>query len=150
MNLMVRNRDMSLDPVDQLDRLQRELNHWFDAGFDNMGLFDRALTPALDLSENADGFILQVDLPGVDRRDISLTVENNVLTLEGEKKSAADHDKKRFFRRETWSGSFRRTISLPVAADGERVKAEFKNGVLTVSIGKKEDHKPRQITVSVQ
>ncbi len=150
MNLMVRNRDVSLDPVDQLDRLQRELNRWFDTGFDNMGLFDRALTPALDLSESADGFTLQVDLPGVDRKDISLTVENNVLTLEGEKKTVADHDKKRFFRRETWSGSFRRTISLPVAADSERVKAEFRNGVLVVSIGKKEEHKPRQIAVSVK
>jgi len=150
MNFMVRNRDVSLDPLDQMDRLQRELNRWFDTGFDNMGLFDRSLTPALDLSESADGYTLRVDLPGVDRKDISLTVENNVLTLEGEKKTNVDHDKNRFYRRETWSGSFRRTVSLPIAADSGKVRAEFKDGVLTVNVGKKEEHKPRQIAVAVK
>lgn len=150
MNFLMRNRDLSLDPVDEIDRLQRELNRWFDTGFDNMGLFDRSLTPALDLVESADGYTLQVDLPGVERKDIALTVENNVLTVEGEKKASVDHDKKHFFRRETWSGSFRRTVSLPIAADSENVKAEFKNGVLTVNVGKKEELKPRQIAVAVK
>lgn len=150
MNFLMRNRDLSLDPIDEIDRLQRELNRWFDTGFDNVGLFDRSLTPALDLVEHQDGYTLEVDLPGVDRKDISLTVENNVLTVEGEKKVSADHDKKHFFRRETWSGSFRRTVSLPIAADSENVKAEFKNGVLTVNVGKKEELKPKQIAVAVK
>lgn len=148
MNLMVRNRDFDLNPGEELDQLQRELKRWFDLDWDNRGLFDRALSPALDLVENSDGYVLSVDLPGVDKKDLQLTVENNLLTLEGEKKDAKD--KKSFFRRETWTGSFRRTISLPPGTDGEKVKAELRNGVLTVSIGKKEELKPRQIAVTVR
>ncbi|WP_304225682.1 Hsp20/alpha crystallin family protein [Gracilinema caldarium] len=151
MNLMLRNRPTELDPVEELDRLQRELSRWFDFGFDNMGLLDRSLAPAVDLVEHNDGYTLTVDLPGVDKKDINLTVENNVITIEGEKKETKEtKDKKRFYRNETWEGSFRRTISLPVAADTEKVRAELKNGVLTVSIGKKEELKPRQIAVQVQ
>jgi len=63
----------------------------------------------------------------VDKKDINLTVENNLITIEGEKKETKESsDKKRFFRKETWEGSFRRTISLPVAADRDNVKAELK------------------------
>lgn len=149
MNLMLRNRDMDLDPVSEFDRLQRELNRWFDVGFDNRGLFDKSLAPALDLVENNDGYTLYVDLPGVDKKDIELTVENNLLTLKGTKKEEASEDK-RFFRRETWTGSFRRTISLPQAADSEKVQAELANGVLRVTVGKKEELKPRQIAVAVR
>uniref|UniRef100_A0A7C3E2S6 Hsp20/alpha crystallin family protein n=1 Tax=Gracilinema caldarium TaxID=215591 RepID=A0A7C3E2S6_9SPIR len=151
MNLMLRNRPTELDPVEELDRLQRELSRWFDFGFDNMGLLDRALAPSVDLVETNDGYTLMVDLPGVDKKDINLTVENNVITIEGEKNETKEtKDKKRFFRKETWEGSFRRTISLPVAVDPDKVKAELKNGVLTVSIGKKEELKPRQIAVQVK
>ncbi len=148
MNLIVRNRD--LESVEQMDRFQRELSRWFDTGFDNLGLFDRALNPSLDVVENAEGYQVYVDLPGVDKKDISLTVENNLLTLEGEKKESAEKDKKRFFRRETWAGTFRRTIALPTAADGEKVQAQLQDGVLTISIGKKEELKPRQIAVNVR
>lgn len=148
MSLMLRNRDLDLNPMGDLDRLQRELSRWFDIGFDNMGLFDRDLSPALDLVENADGYTLMVELPGVDKKDIQLSVENHLLTLEGEKKEVKD--KKRFFRKETWTGSFRRTISLPLAADSGKVNAELSNGILTVHIGKKEEHKPRQISVNVR
>lgn len=148
MNLMLRNRDLDLDPMDELDRLHRELSRWFDTGFENRGLFDRALAPSLDLVETNDEFVLNVDLPGVQKKDIQLSVENNVLSLEGEKNEIKD--KKRFFRKETWTGSFRRTISLPASADSEKVQAELKNGILTVHIAKKEEAKPRQISVSVR
>ena len=146
MNLMLRNRE--LDPVEELDRLQRELNRWFDMGFENPGLYDRSLAPTLDMVETADSFELVVDLPGVDKKDVQLTVENGVLSLEGEKKTG--QEKKGFLRKETWAGSFRRTLSLPTSADTEKVRAELKNGVLQIHIGKKEESKPRQISVSVK
>ncbi|HOJ99450.1 MAG: Hsp20/alpha crystallin family protein [Treponemataceae bacterium] len=148
MNLIPRRRNYELDPIEELEQLQQLMNRWFDSGWDNMGLLDRAVAPAMDLVETPDAYYLYVDLPGIDKKDISLTVENNVLTLEGEKKGK--DEKKRFFRKETWEGSFRRTISLPNAADPEKVKAELKNGVLTVTIGKKEELKPRQIAVQVK
>lgn len=148
MNLIRWNRDFALEPVDEFDRLQNELGRLFDFGLDNTGLFDRALAPAADLVENGDNYTLYIDLPGVDKKDLDLTVENNLLSVKGEKKETKEA--KRFFRKETWTGAFRRTVSLPAAADPENVRAELKDGVLTVVIGKREEHKPRQIAVSVQ
>jgi HSP20 family protein len=148
-NLTIRNRPVDLEPMDEFDQLERELSRWFDFGFDQMGLFDREFAPRLDLLETDDSYILTVELPGIDKKDLNVAVENNVLTIEGEKKYA-NKEKKRFFRKEIWEGSFRRTISLPTAADPNKVKAELKDGLLTIILGKKEEHKPRQITVSVQ
>jgi len=148
MNLIRWNRDLAMDPVEEFDRLQNELGRLFDFGLDNTGLFDRALAPAADLVDNPDNYTIYVDLPGVDKKDLELTVENNLLSVKGEKKETKEA--KRFFRKETWTGAFRRTVSLPVAADPEKVQAELKDGVLTVVIGKREELKPRQIAVSVQ
>lgn len=147
MNLMLRNRNWDLDGLAEIDRFQRELGRFFDIGFDNGGLFDRSSAPALDLVEDPDAFTLYADVPGVDKKDIELTVENNALTLRGEKKEKTDA--RSFFRRETWTGSFRRTIALPQSADPEQVKAELKDGVLAVRIGKRAELKPRQIAVTV-
>jgi HSP20 family protein len=149
MNLMLRrqNEDRDLEAFDELDRLQRQLGRFFDFGFENSGLFDRSAAPAVDLVESGEGFTLYFDLPGIDKKDLELTVENNVLTVKGEKKDPKESG--RFFRKETWAGSFRRTVSLPQAADPEKVGAELKDGVLTVTIGKREELKPRQIAVSV-
>jgi len=141
MNLMLRNRDFAMDAFEELSR-------FLDLGWDNAGLYDHALSPAVDLVESEDGFTLKADLPGVAKKDLELSVENNVLTIKGEKEGGKDEKKeKRFYRRETWSGSFRRTISLPQAADPGKVEAQLKNGVLTIQIGKREELKPRQIPV---
>lgn len=146
MSLFLKNRENEVEALDEFDRVQRELMRFFDFGGENAGLYDRSVAPAVDLVETADGYELLVDLPGVDKKDLELSVENNVLSLKGEKKG--DAAGKGFFRRETWQGSFRRTISLPPAADPERVRAELKDGVLSVSIGKREELKPRQIAVN--
>lgn len=153
MNLMLRNRNADLEgtaysPADELDRLQRQLGRFFDFGFDNSGLFDRSMSPAVDFLENADGYVLYFDLPGVDKKDLELTVENNVLTVKGDKKEPKESG--RFFRKETWAGSFQRTVSLPQGADPDKVRAELLDGVLTVTIGKREELKPRQIAVAVR
>lgn len=141
MNLMLRNRDFGLDAFEELSR-------FLDLGWENAGLYDHALSPAVDLVESDDGYTLKADLPGVDKKELELSVENNVLTIKGEKKGGNSEKKeKRFYRRETWSGSFRRTISLPQAADSANVEAQLKDGVLTVRIGKREELKPRQIPV---
>lgn len=141
MNMLLGNRDLALNGL-------AELSRFFDLGWDNAGLFDEALAPAIDLVERDDGYTLYVDLPGVDKKDLELSVENNVLSLKGEKKENREGTK--FFRKETWNGAFRRTISLPQAADSQKVSAELKDGVLVVTIGKKEELKPRQITVNVK
>ncbi|MFA6505747.1 MAG: Hsp20/alpha crystallin family protein [Treponemataceae bacterium] len=147
MNWLLRNRDAEADGIDELDRVRRELARFFDSDDENSGLFDRSAAPAVDLIERTDGYVLYIDLPGVDKKDLELNVEHNVLSVKGEKKESKGS--KGFFRKENWTGTFRRTISLPQAADPEKTQAELKDGVLTINIGKREELKPRQITVSV-
>lgn len=148
MNLLLRNRNPELDPVEELDRVQRELARIFDSGSENAGLLDRSVAPAVDLLEKADAFELLVDLPGVEKKDLDLSVENNVLSIKGEKKEGKEI--RRFIRKETWEGNFRRTIALPQSVDPEKVQAVLADGVLVVTVGKREELKPRQISVSVK
>lgn len=141
MNLMYRNRDLALDSLADFARL-------FNFGFDGAGLFDESLAPAMDMVEHDDDYTVYIDLPGVDKKDLELSVENNVLSIKGVKKEPSGNRK--FFRKETWTGEFRRTVSLPAAADSQKVSAELKDGVLSIAIGKREELKPRQISVNVQ
>src|SRR5688572_25002709 len=89
------------------------------------GLFDRTVTPAIDVVETEKDIVVWADVPGLDRKDLDLSVTGNVLTLKGEKKvpSKADEDKDRVYRDETWTGNFHRSLSLPVSADPQQVSA---------------------------
>jgi HSP20 family protein len=141
-----------IDPVDEMDQLQREINRLFD--FDNdesvRGLFDRSVAPAMDVEETADEFWVTCDLPGVERSDIDVSIANNILTVKGHKKAYREKDEGRVYRNETWSGDFQRTLSLPNAADPDKISAELKNGVLTIRLPKREEVKPKQISVNVK
>jgi HSP20 family protein len=114
------------------------------------GLFDRDRAPAIDLVEDAEGYRIVADLPGVDRKDLEVSMTGSLLTIKGEKKADMDSGKRKFFRRETWVGSFMRTIDLPSDVDPEKVSAELKDGVLSVRIAKREEAKPRLVSVSVR
>ena len=139
------------DPFDELDRLQEEMNRLFGLTFrpDNTGIFDRSEVPAVDLLEEADRFLVLVDLPGIEKQDLELTVAPHVLTLRGERSGTkgGKAGKGRVYRDETWEGSFQRTISLPEGADTEKISAELSDGVLRIEIAKKAELKPRQISV---
>jgi len=136
---------------EELNRLQDEVNRLFGLSFfpDSAGLFDRTVAPPVDVLETKNEIVLTADLPGMERKDIALTLAANVLTLKGEKKEEKGGEKRKTFRDDTWSGNFQRTISLPNSVDPDKVEAEFRDGVLRVVIGKKAEHKPRQITVNV-
>lgn len=114
------------------------------------GLFDRDRVPAADLVEDKEGYLLVVDLPGVDRKDLEVSVAGGLLTVKGDKKADLDSGKLRFFRKETWVGSFARTLSLPADAMPEAIGAELANGVLKVRIPKREEARPRLITVAAR
>jgi HSP20 family protein len=116
------------------------------------GLFDRSVAPSLDAIETEHDVTLWADMPGLERKDLDLSVAGNVLTLKGEKKNPAKggKDKERVYRDETWTGSFHRSVSLPDSVDTSQISAEFRDGVLKVVIGKKPELKPRQITVSAR
>lgn len=143
------------DPGDvftAMERFQSEMGRMLDTFStpDISGLFDRTVSPAIDVTETQDEFIVVADVPGVDKKDLELSVAGNVLSLKGEKKDDREQSGGKFFRKETWSGTFRRTVALPDTVDPEKVRAELREGVLTVSIGKKEALKPKLIAVEAK
>ncbi len=106
--------------------------------------------PAVDIYETEkDGLVLKAELPDMKREDISVTVENNTLTLKGERKFDDEARKEQFHRVERAYGSFSRSFRLPQTVDATRIAAEYKNGVLTVTLPVRAESRPRTITVEV-
>jgi|SRR5947209_14857331 len=109
----------------------------------------RPWTPAVDIFETENELVLHADLPGVQMSDIDIQMENGTLALKGERKFEQNQDHKGFHRIERSYGSFVRYFSLPDTVDTEKVKAEYSQGVLTVTLPKKEIAKPKSIKVQV-
>ena len=137
------------EPFRELSSLQTEMNRLFNAAFDtppgNGGA--RRWSPAMDLVETDEHFVLRADLPGMTENDVNIELEDNVLTVSGERK--AEHEEKRegFYRVERSFGTFSRSLTLPKGIDPEAVTAGFQNGVLEVRVPKPEQRKPRKITI---
>ena len=111
----------------------------------------RPWTPAVDIRENENALIVKADLPDVNEKDIDIRIENGTLALKGERRFEKDETGKGGYHRiERSYGAFARYFTLPDTVDAESVQAEFKNGVLTVTLPKKEAAKPRTIKVAVQ
>src|SRR5438445_12472135 len=106
-------------------------------------------TPLADITEDEKEYLIKAELPDVKKEDVKVTVENGVLTISGERKFEKEEKKKKYHRVERAYGSFMRSFSLPDQADASKVKAEFKNGMLTVHLPKSEKAKPKQIEVNV-
>jgi HSP20 family protein len=109
----------------------------------------RPWSPAVDIFETENELLLKADLPGLEMKDIDIQIENGTLTLRGERKYEQTSKDGGFHRVERGYGGFARYFSLPDTVDPEKVKAEYKNGVLTVTLPKKEIAKPRQIKVEI-
>jgi HSP20 family protein len=109
----------------------------------------RPWAPAVDVYETENELVLKADLPDIKQEDIDVRVENQTLTLAGERKFDSTSDKNGYHRIERGYGSFVRSFSVPNTFDTEKIDAQYKNGVLTVTLPKKEHAKPRQIKVAV-
>ena len=137
------------EPFRELSSLQSEMNRLFNAAFDtppgNGG--NRRWTPAMDLVETDEHFVLRADLPGMTESDVNIELEENILTVSGERKAEREEKGEGFYRVERSFGSFSRALTLPRGIDPEGVKAEFHNGVLEVRVPKPEQRKPRKITI---
>jgi HSP20 family protein len=135
-------------PVSQLagmevDRLNRMFNELYQDSF------ARGWTPAVDIYETeAREVVIKAELPEMNREDISLTFENNVLTLKGERKLEQEVKRDSFHRIERRHGSFTRAFTLPPTVDAGQISASYKDGVLTVRIPQREEAKAKQITVN--
>ena len=140
------------NPLSDFEQLQNEINRLFETErYPTMsGLFDRVISPEIDVVENEDGFVVSCDLPGVEIGEIDVSIADNVLTLKGEKKEESHSPDSKVYRRESWSGSFQRTLALPKAVDTSAVGAVMRSGVLTINLPKREEVKPKQIAVKVQ
>jgi HSP20 family protein len=110
---------------------------------------NRPWSPAVDIYETENELVLKADLPDVDQSNIDVRVENQTLTIAGERKFAKQDDQKGYHRIERSYGTFVRSFAVPSAFDVEHISANFKNGVLSVSLPKKEAAKPRQVKVEV-
>jgi len=132
-------------PLDGFQALRR-LGNVLDEAFES-GAITSAWHPAVDIFEDKDAVKIVVELPGVKPEDVKLSLENNLLTIRGEKKQEAEERNERVHRYERSYGSFERAFVLPSTVDGEKISAEYRDGVLTVTVPKAERARPREIPV---
>jgi HSP20 family protein len=139
------------EPLRELNTIQGEVNRLFNTFFDTpvaAGATRRWL-PAMDLVEREDHFLLRADLPGLGEDDVSIEVEDGVLTISGERKAEHEETKEGYHRVERAYGSFSRSLTLPDGVDPDALQASFDRGVLEVRIPKPEQRKPRKVSISV-
>jgi HSP20 family protein len=118
-------------------------------GTDAEGVSNRTWTPRVDIRENADGLTLLMDVPGLGKDDLDITLENNVLTIAGERKLATDENTNDSYHRlERQYGAFSRSFTLAPTVRTDKVEATFKDGVLTIHLPKQEESKPRRISIA--
>lgn len=134
-------RDLAALEIDRLNRM-------FDAVFTGEPLTSAAWVPPVDIYETADkDVVVKIEVPEMKREDITVTFENNVLTIEGERKAAAEVKHDQYHRVERRYGSFRRSFTMPASVDGTRVQASYQDGMLKVTLPQRPEAKPRQITI---
>jgi HSP20 family protein len=143
------------EPARELQSIQSEMNRLFNTFFEPSasgnggGAVLRRWSPAMDLVETDDHFVLRADLPGVSEDDVKIELEDNVLTVSGERKAAHEETNEGYYRVERAYGSFTRTLTLPEGVDADGISADFDKGVLEVRIPKPEQRKPRKVAISV-
>jgi HSP20 family protein len=143
-------------PFFELTSLQDRVNQLFNqtfGGFENFG-FEQPLTsetflPPVDIVEDDHNITMQAEIPGVKQEDLNITLESNVLTITGERKFKHEEKKENVHRMERRYGKFTRSFTLPASVDAEHVNATFENGLLNITLPKREEFKAKQITIGV-
>jgi HSP20 family protein len=139
------------DPFRELTVLQDRMNRLFQdfAPRGEQELMAGNFVPAVDIYEDEQGITVKAELPGLDPKDVDVRVENNVLTIRGERKFEKEEKEENFHRIERRYGSFVRSFTLPTSVDTDNVKADYENGVLKIQLAKRAEAKPKQIKVNV-
>jgi HSP20 family protein len=141
------------NPLNEMVSLRERLNRLFDDSLfpTDWSKEDAAMgiwSPAVDLFEKNDHLVIKAELPGIEKKDISVHMKDGVLTLKGERKHENEVQDGNFYRREMSYGKFQRSFRLPGDVDPEKITAQFENGLLTIEVPKPEQHKPKQIAVN--
>jgi HSP20 family protein len=152
---LIRYQAPELAPWSAADRwsnLRDELNSFFElpfwSSFTRAGQLFTGWSPALDLYQNKDSVIAVVELPGMRKEDIEISLHDGTLTISGERKRESSSNGENAERTERYIGRFRRSIALPTRVDASKVSATYRDGILTVTLPKAEEVKPKQIQVS--
>jgi HSP20 family protein len=139
------------EPYNLLNQLQREVNRLFEPGRlgadEDAGVSASDWMPAVDIKEEDEQFVIYADLPGVQPKDIEITMEKGVLTLKGERNAGSKEEERKYKRLERVRGSFLRRFTMPDVVDVEKISAKFKDGVLELIVPKGAAAQPRKITV---
>jgi HSP20 family protein len=138
-------------PFDTAVSWPREIDRWMDETLGNLtwgrGENLRSWFPVTDVSETPEHLILRLEVPGLNRDEIKISVENNVLTVRGEKQQETTSENENFYRTERAYGAFERSFTLPSHVDTDHVQATMENGVLTIKLPRREEARPRQVEI---
>jgi len=145
------NPELSQWPsFNRLSTLRTELDRLFDFSWStrDSGLFS-GWTPGLDVYDEKDHFMVNVELPGLKKEEIELSFQDGALSISGERKSAVENKEGQTFRSERYFGKFQRSVTLPATVDSSKISASYKDGILSVTLPKAEEAKPKQIAVNI-
>jgi HSP20 family protein len=151
MNLMRWQRP-ELAGFGRLTNLRDEIDRLFEAPLAELAHSSQLLsgwTPALDVFEEKDNVIVKAEVPGMKREDIEVSLHDGLLSISGERRSQENHQEAEVYRAERFFGRFQRTVTLPTPVAADKVKAQYKDGILTVILPKTEESKPKHIDVNV-
>jgi HSP20 family protein len=140
------------DPFRELAQLQDRVNRLFQetgTGSREEGFTTSSFVPAVDIYETEHNIVLQMEVPGIDQKDLDIRIENNTITVRGERKFSKEVKEENFHRVERRYGAFQRSFSLPNTVNTENVAADYESGILKVTLAKRAEAKPKQIKVNV-
>ena len=139
-------------PWREMNTLQNRLNHLFSDSFVQPSQSDDVMSlgtwhPVVDMYDEDDRIVIKAELPGMEKKDIAVDVKDRVLTISGERNFDNEVKEEKYYRRERAYGKFQRAFSLPADVDSDKIKADFKDGLLKVEVPKPEKQKPKEITI---
>ncbi len=137
-------------PFRELGTLRREMDNLWNRFFGETSMpsvFSQEWAPMVDVSETKDNVVVKAEIPGMEAKDMDVSVSGDVLTIKGQKKTEEEKKDEHYHYRERYSGSFQRSFRLPVAVKTEKADAAFKDGVLTITIPKAEEAKKKEIKI---
>jgi len=143
-------------PERDLISIREEMNRLFDDFFSSWlpvrrrGLLEGEWSPSVDIAETDENIVVKAELPGIKQDDVDITITNDVLTLKGEKKEEKEIKRENYHRIERSYGGFQRSISLPTGVQADKAKASYRDGVLTITVPKVEEAKPKSIKINVE
>jgi HSP20 family protein len=153
---VMRWRNQGLEPwssARDIDEVQSEMNRLFDSFFGRptqSGVSERVWAPVADMHETKDELVIKLDLPGMNEKDIQLSITGDLLSVRGQRLQTQEVKEESYYRSERWAGRFERTFQLPIPVQTEKVRATYRDGVLTVTLPKVEEVKPKDIKIDVE